>query len=129
MRGFRATNYPWEGEVIKRFLFAAVFMALLLSCASGSAKTLEQILKEKGVITEADFKEATGARPVSYQPGNGFTFTAPGGRVRFLFQYVDKDDVNSSAQNTSLWRIRIRQELHVPGAGPACVLAEMRNKA
>jgi len=99
---------------MKRHVFAAGFLAILLTCQAGSAKTLEEVLKEKGVITEADFKEVTAARPVAYQPGKGFTFTSPdgkfqislGGRGQFHYQYLDRDDVNGAAKEVSLWRIR-----------------------
>lgn len=95
----------------------AVMLAIvaLLACGrEGHAKTLEDVLKEKGVITEADLKEVTAARPLSYQVGKGFTFTSPdgrfqlslGGRGQFHYQYVDKDDVNGPAQDTSAFRIR-----------------------
>jgi len=99
---------------MKRLAFAAGVLAFLLMGQAGFAKTLEEVLKEKGVITEADFKEVTAAKPVAYQPGRGFTFTSPdarfqlslGGRGQFQYQYLDKDDANGPAQNTSTWRVR-----------------------
>ena len=99
---------------MKRLMLAAGILAILLTCQAGSAKTLEEVLKEKGVITEADFKEVAASKPVAYQLGKGFTFTSPdrkfqlslGGRGQFQYQYVDKDDVNGPAQNTSVWKIR-----------------------
>ncbi|HEY7528975.1 MAG TPA: porin, partial [Candidatus Deferrimicrobiaceae bacterium] len=73
-----------------------------------------EVLKEKGVITEADLKEVTAARPTAYQLGKGFTFASPdgrfqlslGGRGQFQYQYVDKDDANGPAQDQSVWKIR-----------------------
>lgn len=58
--------------------------------------------KEEGVITEADFREVTAARPVAYQLGKGFAFTSPegkfqlslGGKGQFQYRYLDKDDAN-----------------------------------
>ena len=99
---------------MKRLMLAAGILAILLTCQAGSAKTLEEVLKEKGVITEADVKEVTAEKPVAYQPGKGFTFTSSdrtfqlslGGRGQFQYQYLDKDDVNGPAQNTSAWKIR-----------------------
>lgn len=99
---------------MKRLVFAAGFLAFLLPCRAGSARTLEEVLKEKGVITEADFKEVTAARPMAYQPGKGFTFTSPdgkfqlslGGRGQFFYQYLDRDDVNGAATEVSVQRIR-----------------------
>jgi phosphate-selective porin OprO/OprP len=98
---------------MRRLVFAAGFLSVLLMCQSGWGKTLEEVLKEKGVITEADLKEVT-TRPVAYKLGQGFTFTSPddrfqlslGGRGQFQYQYVDKDDANGPAQDQSVWKIR-----------------------
>ena len=99
---------------MKRLVFAVGILAFLLMGQAGFAKTLEEVLKEKGVITEADFKEVTVAKPVAYQPGKGFTFTSPdgkfqlslGGRGKFFYQYLDRDDANGAANEVSLSRIR-----------------------
>ncbi|MBP2679083.1 MAG: porin, partial [Deltaproteobacteria bacterium] len=99
---------------MKRLMLSVGILAILLTCQAGSAKTLEEVLKEKGVITEDDFKEVAASKPVAYQPGKGFTFTSSdrkfqlslGGRGQFQYQYVDKDDVNGPAQETSVWKIR-----------------------
>lgn len=99
---------------MRRLVFAVGILSILFACRAGSAKTLEEVLKEKGVISEADFKEVTAARPVAYQPGKGFTFTSPdarfqlslGGRGQFQYQYLDRDDVNGPAQEVSVWKIR-----------------------
>jgi phosphate-selective porin OprO/OprP len=98
----------------KLILFVSGVLVFLLLGRDGFAITLEEVLKEKGVITEADFKEVTAARPVASQLGKGFTFTSPdgkfqlslGGRGQFQYQYLDKDDVNGPAQDTSVWKIR-----------------------
>ena len=47
---------------MKRLVFAAGILAFLLMGQAGFAKTLEEVLKEKGVITEADLKEVTTAK-------------------------------------------------------------------
>jgi len=99
---------------MKRFMLAAGLLAILLTCRTGWTRTLEEVLKEKGVITEADFKEVAGSKPVAYQPGKGFTFTSSdgkfqlslAGRGQFQYQYVDKDDVNGPLQETSVTKIR-----------------------
>ncbi len=99
---------------MKQRVFAAGLLAFLLACPAAWARTLEEVLKEKGVITEADFKEVTAARPVSYQLGKGFTFTSPdggfqlslGGRGQFQYMYLDRDDVNGPAQDVSVNKIR-----------------------
>jgi phosphate-selective porin OprO and OprP len=116
-------GFPGRVEIVRKrktsdrrkcILFLSGTLVFLLFGREGSAKTLEEVLKEKGVITEADFKEVAAARPVAYQPGKGFTFTSPdgkfqlslAGRGQFQYQYVDKDDANGPAQETSVWKIR-----------------------
>jgi phosphate-selective porin OprO/OprP len=99
---------------MKRLALAVGILAFLLMGGAGVAKTLEEVLKEKGVITEADFKEVTAAKPVTYRTGKGFTFTAPdgrfqlsiGGRGQFQYLYLDKDDANGPAQNVDVVKIR-----------------------
>lgn len=60
-------------------IFAGMFgMAMVVGMSQlAEAKTLEDILKEKGVITEEDYKAVTKSRPLDYKLGKGFTFTAP----------------------------------------------------
>lgn len=99
---------------MKRIRCAWVFLALLIVCQAGWARTLEEVLKEKGVITEEDLKEVTASQPVAHRIGKGFTFTSPdgrfqlslGGRGQFQYQYLDKDDANGPVQDASLFRIR-----------------------
>jgi len=79
-----------------------------------SARTIEDVLKEKGVITEEDYKEVTKNRPVDYKLGKGFTFTAPdekfqlsmGARLQARYTFTDKDDADGSVSDESSWRIR-----------------------
>lgn len=101
--------------------FAAVgLLAIALAGQSASAKSLEDVLKEKGVITEEDYKEVSKAKPFDYKLGSGFTFTTPdekfqlslGGRMQFRYTYTDYE-VNASSSrtsDTSVWdakRIRL----------------------
>lgn len=90
----------------KRFLAVGAILAAAVLVAQGAqAKTLEDILKEKGVITEADYKEVTKSKPMDYKIGKGFTFTSAdekfqlslGGRLVFRYSFLDKD----SGQDTS----------------------------
>ncbi len=61
---------------------AAVLMATTLFAQGVYAKTLEEILKDKGVITEEDYKEAVKSRPASYKLGQGYSFTSDDGNFR-----------------------------------------------
>lgn len=99
-----------RSDLRKIVLSVSGVLVFLLFGREAFAKTLEEVLKEKGVITEADFKEVTAARPVVYQIGKGFTFISPdgkfqlslGGRGQFQYQYLDKDDVNGPLQEVSV---------------------------
>jgi len=96
----------------------AVGALLIMAQAGGvSAKTLEDVLKEKGVITEADYKEITKSKPIDYKIGKGFTFTSAdekfqlsvGGRLQARYTFFDRDQESGNAaqrQDVSEWRIR-----------------------
>jgi len=97
-------------------LVAVILWALCLQQAS--AKTLEDVLKEKGVITEEDYKEITKVKPFDYKLGKGFTFTTPdekfqltlGGRMQFRYTFTDFEVNSATKSDTSQWdakRIRL----------------------
>jgi len=95
---------------MKWAVLALVTAICTLGTSAAAAKTVEEVLKEKGVITEAEYKEVTVSRLSTYVPGKGFTFTSPeqnfqlslGGRGQFQYQFIDKD----TGQDTSQFRIR-----------------------
>jgi phosphate-selective porin OprO/OprP len=100
---------------VKKKIAAIGLLAIALSSQSAFAKTLEDVLKEKGVITEEDYKEVTKSKPFDYKLGKGFTFTTQdekfqltlGGRMQFRFTFMDND---GTTQDTSQWdakRIRL----------------------
>jgi len=99
---------------MKRLFLSAGIIAWSLCSMNAGAKTLEDVLKEKGVITEEDYKEVTKVKPFDYKLGKGFTFTTPeekfqltlGGRMQFRYTFNDFD----TKQDTSQWdakRIRL----------------------
>src|SRR6266511_4781 len=88
------------GKVKKKFIAAGA--ALLVTAFIGqaaSAKSLEDVLKEKGVISEADYKEVTKVKPFDYKLGKGVTFTSNdekfqlsiGGQMQLRYTLVDAD--------------------------------------
>ena len=96
-------------------------LALAVASQNVQAKTLEEVLKEKGVITEADYndilKDAPKTKPVDYKLGKGFTFTSPdekfqlsiGGNMQLLYTYTQKDGpgvIGVGNPNSSEWRLR-----------------------
>ncbi|MEA5113202.1 MAG: porin [Geobacteraceae bacterium] len=100
----------------KRLLsIAAALAACVLVGQGAQAKTLEDILKEKGVITEADYKEVTKSKPFDYKLGKGFTFTSAdekfqlsiGGRMQFRYTFMDNDGPNTDTSSFNAQRIRL----------------------
>lgn len=91
----------------KSLLTAAALLAACVLAGQGvQAKTLEEILKEKGVITEADYKEVTKSKPIDYKLGKGFTFTSAdekfqlsvGGFMQVRYSFFDNDATNDVSQ-------------------------------
>ncbi len=93
---------------MKLKIAAAAILATAIITNGASAKTLEDVLKEKGVITEDDYKEVTKVKPIDYKLGKGFTFTTAdekfqlslGGRFQIRYTFNDKD---GAAQDSSVW--------------------------
>ncbi len=91
---------------MKRTMVAAGLLAALAAGQNVEAKSLEDVLKEKGVITEADYKEVTKSKPLDYRLGKGFTFTSAdekfqlslGGRMQFRYTFMDNDSGNDTSQ-------------------------------
>lgn len=104
----------------KKFFVAGVaLLAAVFIGQAASARTLEDILKEKGVITEQDYREVTKVKPVDYKLGKGFTFTSSdekfqlsiGGRLQARYSFFDQD---TASQDVSEWKIR-RMKLWMRG--------------
>lgn len=95
---------------MKGTFIAAGLLAALSFGQHADAKSLEDILKEKGVITEADYKEVTKSKPIDYKLGKGFTFTSSdvkfqlsvGGLIMARYTFLDKD----VAQDTSSFTLK-----------------------
>jgi len=103
---------------MKTTVVAAGILAVILAGQIADAKSLEDVLKEKGVITEEDYKSVTKSRPLDYKLGKGFTFTSPdekfnlslGARLQTRYTFAD----NETSQDVSEWRIR-RMKLFMSG--------------
>jgi len=93
---------------------AALFFTGAMAAQGVEAKTLEDVLKEKGVITEEDYKEVIKSRPVSFKLGSGFSVTSPdekfrlnlGSQIQLRYSFLDKDDINGNAENTSRFELK-----------------------
>jgi len=98
--------------VNKRFAVAGM-LAVTLASQSVYAKTLEDILKEKGVITEEDYKTVTKSKSFDYKPGKGFTLTDPdekfqlslGGSMQLQYAFTD-NEVKPDVSEFRLRRIK-----------------------
>ncbi|KAB0665790.1 porin [Oryzomonas japonica] len=85
---------------------------------TASARSLEDVLKEKGVITEEDYKEIQKSSPIKYKLGEGFNLTSAdgkfstsiGGVYQLRYTLMDNDDVNNTAakqaQDSSKFELR-----------------------
>jgi phosphate-selective porin OprO and OprP len=89
------------------------------AASGGSArKTLEEVLKEKGVITEEDYQKVKRSKPPGYSPGKGFTFTSEdgkfsltlGGYIQPRYSFAQKDDEHvAPAQQADVSEFRVRR--------------------
>ncbi|WP_305044023.1 OprO/OprP family phosphate-selective porin [Geoalkalibacter sp.] len=107
-------------------MFAAVLIAAttLGFGLTAEAKTLEEILKDKGILTEEDYKEAVKKNDLAYyRPGRGITvesrdgnYTAHiGGRLQARYTFTDVDDPakeNDSDFNIQRLRIDMRGNVY-----------------
>ena len=93
---------------MKRLLIATALVSSILNGQGAFAKTLEDVLKEKGVISEEDYNEVTQVQPLSYKLGDGFTFTSAdkkyqgsiGGFMQLRYTYTGLDNANNTASKT-----------------------------
>jgi len=67
---------------MKKKIAAIGLLAIALAAQSASAKSLEDVLKEKGVITEEDYKEVTQSKPFNYTPGQGYSLMSEDGNYK-----------------------------------------------
>ncbi|ALC15858.1 phosphate-selective porin [Desulfuromonas soudanensis] len=105
----------------KIFLSMALLTVSVGLTAQGEAKSIEEILKEKGVITVEEYQEAVTQKPdVAYVPGKGFTAATAdgkyklhiGGYAQLLYKYTDVD--SNAADDKSDFNIR-RFKLQIAG--------------
>ncbi|MBI5483127.1 MAG: porin [Deltaproteobacteria bacterium] len=83
---------------------------LLCNSHSAIAKSLEDVLKEKGIITEQDYNIVVKSRPVGYKLGKGFTLTSPdenfqltiGGVLQSRYTFTDM----KAKTDSSKWEIK-----------------------
>lgn len=73
----------------------------------GEARSLEEILKDKGVITAEDYAEANKRGKVAYTPGKGLTATSAdgvskmhiGGYAQLIYRYTDFEAAGQEAKS------------------------------
>lgn len=91
--------------MIRHFALVLGLLAMFGTFQTVAAKSLEDVLKEKGVITEEDYKEIVKSRQVQYRSGSGTTLTSPdgkntfriGGQMQPQFDYVDSDEGDNNS--------------------------------
>lgn len=98
---------------MKKDVLAMTVLAAVFAVQSAGAVTLEEVLKEKGVISEADYKEVVKSKPIDYKVGKGFTLTSAdekfqltlGGRLQTRFSLTDSDNTAKTTP-ASKWEVR-----------------------
>lgn len=98
-----------RGMEMKKVTLLVGMIAALASWQTANAKTLEEVLKEKGVITEEDYKEVIKNSPLKYKSGEGFNFTSGDGRFsssigasyQIRYSFLNLDDANNTATKSS----------------------------
>ena len=106
---------------MKKEVFAVTILAAAFAVQSAGAVTLEDVLKEKGVISEADYKEVLKSKPLDYKIGKGFTFTSAdekyqlslGGRLQTRLSVIDSDNTAKTTPS-SKWEVK-RMKLWMTG--------------
>ncbi|MDO3378489.1 OprO/OprP family phosphate-selective porin [Geoalkalibacter halelectricus] len=103
---------------MKKTLVAALVAATTLSFGlPAEAKTLEEILRDKGIISAEDYQAAVKKNDLAYyRPGRGITvesrdgnYTAHiGGRLQVRYTYTDVDDsAKEDTSNFNIQRMRV----------------------
>lgn len=96
---------------MKKHVVEAMVVGVILCSQGAYAESLEDVLKEKGVISQEDYEKVTSSQPAvtnsqpfDYVLGNGFTFTsadkkyqgAIGGFMQLRYTYTDLDNANNN---------------------------------
>ena len=95
--------------MIKKTALVLGLLAMAGTFQTAAAKSLEDVLKEKGVITEEDYKSVVKSGPVKYKLGEGFNFTSAdekfsgsiGANYQIRYTLMDLDDANDTATTKS----------------------------
>ncbi|NVO00503.1 MAG: porin [Geobacteraceae bacterium] len=99
---------------MKKHLIGAGLLCLLVISQSATAKTLEEVLKEKGVITEEDYKAVIKSRQLDYKPGKGFSLNSPdehfqlnfGGYLQTRYSFNDLDANSATTPDISKFEMK-----------------------
>jgi phosphate-selective porin len=95
---------------------------LLFSGMTAQARSLEEILKDKGVITAEDFAEANQGGQVVYTPGKGLTATSAdgssklkiGGYAQLIYRYTEFDAPGKDPRSDfDIRRFKLQLQGHV----------------
>jgi len=108
---------------VKGKIIAAGLLAALSVGQNADAKSLEDVLKEKGVITEADYKEVTKVKPLDYKLGKGFIFTSAdekfqlsiGGRLITRYTFFDREVYSTTSPSDTSQFLLKKAQLNFAG--------------
>lgn len=90
---------------MKKIVALTVLGVLAALVSDASAKNLEDVLREKGVITEEEQKEIANGRQIKYKLGEGFSLSSSDGMFsgsltglfKIRYSFMDLDDSNDTA--------------------------------
>lgn len=100
--------------MLRNAAFILVLLGVIGTCQMASAQSLEDVLKEKGVITKEDYKRIVKNRQVKYKAGNGLTLSSPdgknsvtiGGQMQPQYDFK-KNEVKEDLSKFEIKRIKI----------------------
>jgi len=96
---------------MKKAMVSAALLGGVLAGRLASAQTLEEVLRDKGVLSEEEYKGVTATSQgaansqVTYKQGEGFTLTSAdqrfqgtiGGFLQLRYTFTDMDEANNTA--------------------------------
>jgi len=97
--------------MFRRVVFMMVLLGVIGTFQTVSAQSIEEVLKEKGVITEEDYKKIAKNRQVKYKAGKGMTLSAPDGKnsVTIGGQMQPQYDFKDSEKKQDISKFEIKR--------------------
>jgi len=97
--------------MFRKVVLVLVLLGMVGTFQTALAQSLEEVLKEKGVITEEDYKKIVKSRQVKYKAGKGLTLSAPDGKnsVTFGGQMQPQYDFKDSEKKQDISKFEVKR--------------------